>query len=126
MSRNLSKIRNQLFIEKSICTAVLLIHFFIFVSFLTILYCDSSTSSSGGFCDLMNRVKNTFFPVRSVASACRKAMVHKRDFVRDSRLCLFIFHLFDRFSGPQKLHKQLQATLWPIYESRNHVFTRKE
>lgn len=42
----------------------------------------------------MNRVKNTFFPVRFVASACGKVMVHKRDLVRDSFLCLFIFHLF--------------------------------
>lgn len=31
MSRNLSKIRNQLFIEKSICTAELLIHFSLFL-----------------------------------------------------------------------------------------------
>lgn len=36
----------------------------------TILYCDSSRSSAGGFCDLMNRVKNTFLPSRLVASAC--------------------------------------------------------
>lgn len=37
---------------------------------LTILYCVSSRSSSGGFCDLMYRVKNTFLPARLVASAC--------------------------------------------------------
>ena len=38
---------------------------------LTILYCDSSRSSAGGFCDLMYRVKNTFLPARLVASACK-------------------------------------------------------
>ena len=36
----------------------------------TILYCVSSSSSAGGFCDLMYRVKNTFLPDRLVASAC--------------------------------------------------------
>ena len=42
----------------------------IFYTQPTILYCDSSRSSAGGFCDLMYRVKNTFLPARLVASAC--------------------------------------------------------